>query len=127
MGGGRGEPMAEGTPSGTGVLVKMDSAESRWISGGAEEVYSEREDGDSLLSEEEDAVEQRLIRTGPQVDSFDVEALDVPGALRNDYEVRDLAPAVSPELFAFLERSLFRFRALWFLVRLSSAIIFPSN
>ncbi|CAA7400984.1 unnamed protein product [Spirodela intermedia] len=78
--------MAEGTPSGTGILVKMDSTESRWISGGAEVVDSEPEDGESLQSEEEDAVEQRLIRTGPQVDSFDVEALDVPGALRNDYE-----------------------------------------
>ncbi|CAA6664397.1 unnamed protein product [Spirodela intermedia] len=56
--------MAEGTPSGTGILVKMDSTESRWISGGAEVVDSEPEDGESLQSEEEDAVEQRLIRTG---------------------------------------------------------------
>ena len=67
----------------------MDSAESRWILRGSEE---EEED---LLEdeeeEEEDLGEQRLIRTGPRVDSFDVEAFDLPGAHRNAYEVVDLS------------------------------------
>ncbi|KAM7264713.1 hypothetical protein ACFE04_002396 [Oxalis oulophora] len=31
--------------------------------------------------------EQRLIRTGPRVDSFDVEALEVPGAHKTDYDL----------------------------------------
>ncbi|KAJ7968193.1 Potassium transporter [Quillaja saponaria] len=39
-----------------------------------------------LDSEDEENGEQRLIRTGPRIDSFDVEALEVPGAHRNDYE-----------------------------------------
>lgn len=56
-----------------------------------DEDEDEVEDGDSGHrtggdSEDEDNGEQRLIRTGPRIDSFDVEALEVPGALRNDYE-----------------------------------------
>ncbi|KAM7265021.1 hypothetical protein ACFE04_002704 [Oxalis oulophora] len=41
-----------------------------------------------LASDDDDDVngEQRLIRTGPRVDSFDVEALEVPGAHKTDYE-----------------------------------------
>ncbi|PPS02352.1 hypothetical protein GOBAR_AA18298 [Gossypium barbadense] len=37
-------------------------------------------------SEDEDNQEHRLIRTEPRVDSFDVEALEVHGAHRSDYE-----------------------------------------
>ncbi|XP_038987770.1 probable potassium transporter 14 isoform X2 [Phoenix dactylifera] len=74
-----------------GNLVKMDSTESRWVFQNDEEDGSEEEGEESshrtsYESEEEDNVEQRLIRTGPRIDSFDVEALEVPGALRNEYE-----------------------------------------
>ncbi|KAH9670124.1 Potassium transporter 7 [Citrus sinensis] len=74
----------------------MDSTESRWVfqnddESEIDEDEDEVEDGDSGHrtggdSEDEDNGEQRLIRTGPRIDSFDVEALEVPGALRNDYE-----------------------------------------
>ncbi|KAL1534335.1 Potassium transporter 7, variant 2 [Salvia divinorum] len=70
-------------------LTSMDSMESRWV-------YQDEEgseiDNDGGLespqrdSDDEDNAEQRLIRTGPRIDSFDVEALEVPGAHRNDFE-----------------------------------------
>lgn len=82
--------MAEGSGRGNGHLVKMDSTESRWVArdeeDATEEDLSERMSVES--DEDEDNVEQRLIRTAPRIDSFDVEALEVPGAHRNDYEVR---------------------------------------
>ncbi|KAF7842593.1 Potassium transporter 7 [Senna tora] len=72
--------------------VSVDSTESRWVFQ-EDEDDSEIEDdeGDArhhyvLDSEDEENGEQRLIRTGPRIDSFDVEALEVPGAQRNDYE-----------------------------------------
>ncbi|GAB2289006.1 Potassium transporter 7 [Dionaea muscipula] len=74
-------------------LENTDSVESRWVF--QDEDDSEIEDcGDESSStarvdadsEEEDYVEQRLVRTGPRVDSFDVEALEIPGAHRNDIE-----------------------------------------
>lgn len=89
-----------------GLLSSMDS-ESRWVfqdEEGDEEAsaigYGEgdhgNEDADGLLSprngmmdsddDDNDNAEQRLIRTGPRIDSFDVEALEVPGAQRNDFE-----------------------------------------
>nr|GEV71758.1 potassium transporter 7-like [Tanacetum cinerariifolium] len=37
--------------------------------------------------EEDDSLYQKLIRTGPRIDSFGVEALEVPGAHRSDFEV----------------------------------------
>lgn len=40
-----------------------------------------------LDSDEDDNVDYKLIRTEPMIDSFDVEALEVPGVQRNDYEV----------------------------------------
>ena len=46
--------------------------------------------------DEDDNAEQRLIRTSPRIDSFDVEALEVPGAVRNEYEVLNS--------YSFLER-----------------------
>ncbi|KAL2511849.1 Potassium transporter 7 [Abeliophyllum distichum] len=46
----------------------------------------EEEDLPRMDSDDEDTAEQRLIRTGPQIDSFDVEAFEVPGAHRNDIE-----------------------------------------
>ncbi|KAL8521108.1 hypothetical protein ACS0TY_011596 [Phlomoides rotata] len=75
--------------------ASMDSMESRWVY--QDEESSEIDiDGDDRRSggdvsplrdsDDEDNAEQRLIRTGPRIDSFDVEALEVPGAQRNDYE-----------------------------------------
>ncbi|XP_028753095.1 potassium transporter 7 isoform X2 [Neltuma alba] len=70
----------------------MDSTESRWVFQEDEDDSEiEEDDADSrhqyvLDSEDEENGEQRLIRTGPRIDSFDVEALEVPGAQRNDYE-----------------------------------------
>ncbi|CAJ1936048.1 unnamed protein product [Sphenostylis stenocarpa] len=72
----------------------IESRESRWVFQ-EDEDPSEIEDFDAtdlrhqpmFDSEDEDNAEQRLVRTGPRIDSFDVEALEVPGAQRNDYEV----------------------------------------
>ncbi|XP_042006364.1 potassium transporter 7-like isoform X1 [Salvia splendens] len=82
----------EGSERGNKGLTSMDSMESRWV-------YQDEEgseiDNDGGLespqkdSDDEDNAEQRLIRTGPRIDSFDVEALEVPGAHRNDFESQD--------------------------------------
>ncbi|KAJ4832392.1 Potassium transporter 7 [Turnera subulata] len=84
-----------------GRLASMDSVESRWVFQDDDEsvMDDDEEDGgsggnivhrrsglDSEDEEDDDNAEQRLIRTGPRIDSFDVEALEVPGAHRNDYE-----------------------------------------
>ncbi|OUZ99328.1 potassium transporter [Macleaya cordata] len=74
-----------------GGLVAMDSSESRWVFQNEDDSDVDEDEEDlpprmSLDSEEDDNAEQRLIRTGPRIDSFDVEALEVPGAHRNDYE-----------------------------------------
>ncbi|KAL2579234.1 hypothetical protein AAZV13_15G050100 [Glycine max] len=85
--------MAEEINGGT----SMDSTESRWVIQDDDEDASDLENFDADLrlgrhggvvdsEEEEDNAEQRLIRTGPRIDSFDVEALEVPGAHRSDYE-----------------------------------------
>ncbi|KAK7412133.1 hypothetical protein VNO78_03581 [Psophocarpus tetragonolobus] len=85
--------MAESINGGT----SMDSTESRWVIQDDDEDASDLENFDADLSlgrdprmvdsdEEDDNAEQRLIRTGPRIDSFDVEALEVPGAHRSDYE-----------------------------------------
>ncbi|KMT05029.1 hypothetical protein BVRB_7g171890 [Beta vulgaris subsp. vulgaris] len=80
-------------------LVKTDSMESRWVYQLDDESEIEDDDDDEdenddevselkigIDSEDEDVVAHRLIRTGPRVDSFDVEALDVPGTHRHDFE-----------------------------------------
>ncbi|XP_019433355.1 PREDICTED: potassium transporter 7-like [Lupinus angustifolius] len=67
----------------------MDSTESRWVFQEDEDASEIDDfDGDSPMidSEDEENGEHRLIRTGPRIDSFDVEALEVPGAHRSDYE-----------------------------------------
>ncbi|KAL2342104.1 hypothetical protein Fmac_010044 [Flemingia macrophylla] len=74
----------------------MESTESRWVIQDDDDDDATSDlDADLRLGrratvvdseEEEDSAEQRLIRTGPRIDSFDVEALDVPGAHRTDYE-----------------------------------------
>ncbi|KAI4299092.1 hypothetical protein L6164_032583 [Bauhinia variegata] len=74
-----------------GGFGSVDSVESRWVFQDEDESQTEEDDGDArylttLDSEDEENGEQRLIRTGPRIDSFDVEALEVPGAQRNDYE-----------------------------------------
>lgn len=81
-----------------GSLTSMESFESRWVFQDEDDsVVADDEEEDDvrhrtiLDSEEEeeddDNAEQRLIRTGPRIDSFDVEALEVPGAHRHEYEV----------------------------------------
>ncbi|KAK3031490.1 hypothetical protein RJ639_036004 [Escallonia herrerae] len=83
----------EGSERENGRLASMDSVESRWvfqdeddseIDNGEDDVDSPPHNG--VDSEEDDSAEQRLIRTGPRIDSFDVEALEVPGVQRNDLE-----------------------------------------
>ncbi|KAK6916120.1 Potassium transporter [Dillenia turbinata] len=71
-------------------LVAMDSSESRWVFQDEDDSDVDEDDEDlprvGMDSDDDDNAEQRLIRTGPRIDSFDVEALEVPGAQRNDYE-----------------------------------------
>ncbi|PQM32552.1 potassium transporter 7 [Prunus yedoensis var. nudiflora] len=79
-----------------GGLASMDSIDSRWVfqdeddsevdDEEAEDDVRHRTVVDSEDDEDDDNAEQRLIRTGPRIDSFDVEALEVPGAPRNEYE-----------------------------------------
>ncbi|KAM3365838.1 hypothetical protein ACQJBY_015456 [Aegilops geniculata] len=93
--------------SGGRRLPKTESAEMRWVvPGGAyeEDEIDSSDDGDGgtdtptaalgsrgggggysdAEEDEEDALlRQRLVRTGPRADSFDVEALDVPGLYRH--------------------------------------------
>ncbi|KAF3435019.1 hypothetical protein FNV43_RR22106 [Rhamnella rubrinervis] len=79
-----------------GSLTSMDSLESRWVFQDEDDSViadDEEEDDvrhrtilDSEDEEEDENAEQRLIRTGPRIDSFDVEALEVPGAHRHEYE-----------------------------------------
>ncbi|XP_019173437.1 PREDICTED: potassium transporter 7-like [Ipomoea nil] len=90
----------EGSEREYGGLGSLDSIESRWVFQDEEdesEIYNDGTDagesGDESLprngmysEDDEDNAEQRLIRTGPRIDSFDVEALEVPGAQRSDFE-----------------------------------------
>ncbi|XP_051147196.1 potassium transporter 7 [Andrographis paniculata] len=82
----------EGSERENGGLASMDSTESRWVYQDEEgsEIDNDVGDGaEELLhrdSDDEDNAEQRLIRTGPRLDSFDVEALEVPGAQRYEFE-----------------------------------------
>ncbi|KAJ4715773.1 Potassium transporter [Melia azedarach] len=98
--------MAEETSGGSGGggseiingvgLSSMDSTESRWVFQNDDESEIDEDDDElgeedsehhtGMDSDDDDNGEQRLIRTGPRIDSFDVEALEVPGAQRNDYE-----------------------------------------
>ncbi|EEF30896.1 potassium transporter 7 [Ricinus communis] len=87
---------------GSDRLGSMDSIESRWVfqDDDDDSVVDDEDDDDDGdeddnhrltggvvdSEDEDDNAEQRLIRTGPRIDSFDVEALEIPGAQRNDYE-----------------------------------------
>ncbi|KAI3815376.1 hypothetical protein L1987_15042 [Smallanthus sonchifolius] len=81
------------TSNGNGGLTSMDSVESyRWVFQDADDSEID-DDGDEDLplrtgmdSEDEDNVDHRLIRTGPRIDSLDVETLEVSGAQRIDLE-----------------------------------------
>ncbi|KAG2637214.1 hypothetical protein PVAP13_2NG506200 [Panicum virgatum] len=86
-------------------LRKTESAEMRWVvPGGAceeDEIESSDDGGTDTPAaasgsrggggsddddggyEEDEMLRQRLVRTGPRADSFDVEALDVPGVYRH--------------------------------------------
>ncbi|WOL04934.1 potassium transporter 7-like [Canna indica] len=74
-----------------GHRIDIGSTESRWVAPDDEENSSEEgEDwsqGMSLDSEEEDdSEEQMLIRTSPQIDSLDVEALEIAEAKKDEFE-----------------------------------------
>ncbi|CAN0874994.1 Potassium transporter 7 [Linum grandiflorum] len=81
----------------SGRLGSMDSVESRWVFQDDDDSVIDEDDDDSFHNrhtgldsdddeDEDDNAEQRLIRTGPRIDSFDVEALEIPSAQRNEYE-----------------------------------------
>lgn len=88
----------------------MDSMEFRWVfqDQDSSEIENGEDDDDNdddvgflsptngMDSDDDDNAEQRLIRTGPRIDSFDVEALEVPGAQRIEFEVSEF-------LFIFLQ------------------------
>ncbi|KAK4476894.1 hypothetical protein RD792_016058 [Penstemon davidsonii] len=79
----------EGSEKSNGGLGSMDSMESRWVYQDEEGSEIGGDDGGNSPqrdSDDEEIVEQKLIRTGPRIDSFDVEALEVPGAQRNEFE-----------------------------------------
>ncbi|VFQ59085.1 unnamed protein product [Cuscuta campestris] len=89
----------EGSERDNGRLASLDSIESRWVFQDEEDSDADDEGTDAAESadssvqcngvdsdDEDDNAEQRLIRTGPRIDSFDVEALEVPGAQKNDFE-----------------------------------------
>ncbi|KAJ8529882.1 hypothetical protein K7X08_036717 [Anisodus acutangulus] len=90
----------EGLDRENGGLASMDSIESRWVFQDEDDSEIDSADrntvdgdgdltplnGMELDSDDEDNAEQKLIRTGPRIDSFDVEALEVPGAHKNDFE-----------------------------------------
>lgn len=85
-----------------GGLASMDSIESRWVFqdeydsdiNSVEHHTVNGDDGstprnvlDLDSEDEDDNAVRKLIRTGPRIDSFDVEALEVPGAQKNDFDV----------------------------------------
>ncbi|KAF8081682.1 hypothetical protein N665_0870s0004 [Sinapis alba] len=90
------EEIASSGNNGLGDFASMDSIESRWVTQDDDDdsvngVDDDDDDDDEfygtgLESEDEEISEHRLIHTGRRVDSFDVEALEVPGVSRNDYE-----------------------------------------
>lgn len=75
------------------------SMESRWVAGDFEisddedfgrrsfESVDEIDDDDDNENNNGGRLKQRLIRTSPKYDAFDVDALVVPGVQRNDSEV----------------------------------------
>ncbi|KAJ4801344.1 Potassium transporter [Rhynchospora pubera] len=87
--------MSEGstTSKSNGGLAKTESMEMRWALKDEEGSSDELDEsiGRSSFEEEDDdddddSEHQRLVRTGPRVDSFDVEALEVHGFEMNGYE-----------------------------------------
>ena len=110
-------------------LRKMESAEMRWVvPGGAceeDEIESSDDGGTDTPAaasgsrggggsddddggyEEDEMLRQRLVRTGPRADSFDVEALDVPGVYRHQVRAPPISPARSNCLLVFGAREVF--------------------
>ncbi|KAH0733418.1 hypothetical protein KY289_004606 [Solanum tuberosum] len=98
----------EGLERENGGLTSMESIESRWVFQGEDDLDIDSGDRDTvdgdddsttcngmdLESDDEDNVEQKLIRTGPRIDSFDVEALEVPGVQKNDFEDVSVGKAI---------------------------------
>ncbi|KAH0783345.1 hypothetical protein KY290_002943 [Solanum tuberosum] len=98
----------EGFERENGGLTSMESIESRWVFQGEDDLDIDSGDRDTvdgdddsttcngmeLESDDEDNVEQKLIRTGPRIDSFDVEALEVPGVQKNDFEDVSMGRAI---------------------------------
>ncbi|KAL7600878.1 hypothetical protein Lser_V15G24359 [Lactuca serriola] len=87
------ESLRLSTSKGNGGLSSMDSIESyRWVFQDEDDSVVD-DDGDDDLplrngmdSEDEDNADHKLIRTGPRIDSLDVETLEVSGGQRNDLE-----------------------------------------
>ncbi|KVI01815.1 potassium transporter [Cynara cardunculus var. scolymus] len=94
------------TSRGNGGFSSMDSMEShRWVFQDEEDSEIDHEDkyvGEDddftsqhdIDSEDEDSLYHKLIRTGPRIDSFGVEALEVPGAHRSDFEDGSLGKSI---------------------------------
>lgn len=75
-------------------MASIDLMESRWVFQDSEDPEEEEEDDELQQqrrgvaeSDDDEGGEQKLVRTGPRVDSFDVEAFEVPGAQQDDHEV----------------------------------------
>ena len=74
-----------GSTSSSTSVVKLDSSEGRWISKEELNDGEEKENVGANRGEEDDDDEgqdaevHRLVRTGPLIDWFDVEALEVTG------------------------------------------------
>ncbi|KAF2309186.1 hypothetical protein GH714_001114 [Hevea brasiliensis] len=99
-------------------LASLDSVESRWVFQDDDDSVMDDDDEDeeedgahhrTVLDsdDDDDNAEQRLIRTGPRIDSFDVEALEIPSAQRNDYEApikgkEDVLGALSLVLYTLI-------------------------
>lgn len=78
-----------GSSSSISSVAKLDPGERRWVSKEELSEDGEEEEGRGNIGrdreeeddddEEEDPEERRLVRTGPLIDWFDVEALEVTG------------------------------------------------
>ncbi|KAM7470635.1 hypothetical protein LguiA_008818 [Lonicera macranthoides] len=85
----------EGSEREHGRAPSSDSVESRWVFQNDDDLDTDSDDDDDdddlhigrdMESEDDENADLRLVRTGPRMDSFDVEALEVPSAQTNDFE-----------------------------------------
>lgn len=85
----------EGSEREHGRAPSSDSVESRWVFQNDDDLDTDNDNDDDddlhtgrdMESEDDENADLRLVRTSPRMDSFDVEALEVPGARTNDFEV----------------------------------------